>query len=128
EDTYRTLTAADSAIMLIDAAKGVEPQTEKLFQVCRLRGIPIFTFVNKMDREGREPLELMEEVEKLLDIHSVPMNWPVGRGSNFRGLVDLRTREVTVFHRGESKEGRADAESMQWDDAKIAALIGRSEM
>src|SRR3954449_11851360 len=80
EDTYRTLAAADSAVMLIDAAKGVEAQTKKLFQVCRMRGIPIFTFVNKLDRHGREPLELMDEIEQVLGIRSCPLNWPVGMG------------------------------------------------
>ena len=87
EDTYRTLSAADSAVMLIDAAKGVEPQTIKLFKVCRLRGIPIFTFVNKLDRYGRAPLELMDELEKVLGIRACPMNWPIGSGPEFRGRV-----------------------------------------
>ena len=81
EDTYRTLTAADSAVMLIDVAKGVEAQTIKLFQVCSKRGIPIFTFINKLDREGQSPFELMEELEHVLGIRSVPMNWPIGIGS-----------------------------------------------
>lgn len=76
EDTYRTLTAADSAVMLIDSAKGVEAQTKKLFQVCRMRGIPIFTFINKLDREGQDPFTLLEEIEQVLGIHSYPMNWP----------------------------------------------------
>ena len=80
EDTYRTLTAADSAVMLIDVAKGVETQTKKLFQVCRMRGIPIFTFINKLDREGRDPFELLEELEEVLGIRSYPMNWPIGSG------------------------------------------------
>src|SRR5205823_5464111 len=83
EDTYRTLTAADSAVMVIDAAKGVEAQTRKLFQVCRLRNIPILTFINKMDLPGRDPLELMEEVEGVLGIHASPLNWPIGNGSEF---------------------------------------------
>jgi peptide chain release factor 3 len=128
EDTYRTLTAADAAIMLIDAAKGVEPQTEKLFQVCRLRGIPIFTFVNKLDREGREPLELMEEVEKLLDIHCVPANWPIGRGSAFSGVVDRATGRITLFERAEKKEGRAEAKEIDWSDEEVSKLVGESEM
>jgi len=88
EDTFRTLTAADSAVMLIDAAKGVEPQTIKLFDVCRMRGIPIFTFINKLDREGKPPLELLEEIERVLGIRSCPMNWPIGMGGDFRGIYN----------------------------------------
>jgi peptide chain release factor 3 len=97
EDTYRTLTAADCAIMVIDAAKGVETQTRKLFEVCRLRGIPVMTFVNKMDLPGREPLELMEEVEQVLGIHSSAINWPVGSGREFVGVVDRRTKDLILF-------------------------------
>src|SRR6476619_2004694 len=88
EDTYRTLTAADSAIMVIDAAKGVETQTRKLFAVCRMRGIPVLTFINKMDLYGRPPLELMAEVEEVLGIHASAMNWPVGSGREFAGVVE----------------------------------------
>jgi peptide chain release factor 3 len=128
EDTYRTITAADSAIMLIDAAKGVEAQTEKLFQVCRLREMPIFTFINKMDREGREPLELMEEIEKLLGIHCVPVNWPIGTGSNFRGIFDRRRQVCRIFQRADDKGHRSEAIEMPWDDAKIAALVGQAVM
>lgn len=100
EDTYRTLTAADSAVMLIDCAKGVEPQTIKLFQVCRMRGIPIFTFVNKLDREGRHPFELMEEIERVLGIRSVPMNWPIGMGGRFCGVYDRERRRIERFESG----------------------------
>jgi len=100
EDTYRTLTAADSAVMLIDAAKGVEPQTRKLFKVCRMRGIPIFTFVNKMDRHGRDPLELMGEIEEVLGIHATPINWPVGAGPSFRGVYDRMARQLHLFEGG----------------------------
>ena len=88
EDTYRTLTAADSAVMLIDAAKGIEPQTLKLFQVCRMRHIPIFTFINKLDRDGRDPFELLQEIESVLGIHTYPMNWPSGMGHDFLGIYD----------------------------------------
>src|ERR1051326_2784822 len=88
EDTYRTLTAADCAIMVIDAAKGVEKQTRKLFEVCRLRQIPVLTFINKMDMPGRDPLELMNEVENVLQIHSCAMNWPIGAGKQFQGVFD----------------------------------------
>jgi len=97
EDTYRTLTAADAAVMLIDAAKGVEPQTRKLFEVCRMRGIPIFTFLNKLDRPSRDPLDLLDELEKVLGIRSCPVTWPIGSGDRFRGVYDRMTREVLAF-------------------------------
>src|SRR5947208_15395671 len=89
EDTYRTLAAADAAVMLIDSAKGVEAQTRKLFQVCRRRGIPIFTFVNKMDRNGREPLDNLHEVEEVLGIRTCPITWPIGQGPEFKGVFNL---------------------------------------
>lgn len=97
EDTYRTLTAADCAIMVIDASKGVEKQTRKLFEVCRLRKIPVLTFINKMDMPGREPLDLMNEVENVLQIHSFAMNWPIGTGREFRGVVDRISKECLFF-------------------------------
>jgi peptide chain release factor 3 len=100
EDTYRTLIAADSAVMLIDAAKGVEAQTRKLFEVCRLSGIPIFTFINKMDRHGRDPLELIAEIEEVLGIDAVPLNWPVGSGSDFRGVYDRQGQQLLLFSGG----------------------------
>ena len=99
EDTYRTLAAADSAVMLIDSVKGIEPQTIKLFQVCRMRGIPIVTFINKLDRVGRPPLELLDEIERVLGIPTAPMNWPVGSGTSFVGVVDRETRKVLKFDR-----------------------------
>ncbi len=97
EDTYRTLMAADAAVMVIDAAKGVEAQTKKLFKVCTLRHIPIFTFVNKLDREARDPFDLMDEIETVLGIGTYPMNWPIGSGRNFRGVFDRRSRHVLAF-------------------------------
>lgn len=97
EDTYRTLTAADSAVMLIDVAKGVEAQTIKLFQVCRQRGIPIFTFINKLDREGKSPFDLMDELEEVLGIRSVPMNWPIGSGRELCGVYDRMKKQVELF-------------------------------
>lgn len=97
EDTYRTLTAADCAIMVIDAAKGVEKQTRKLFEVCRLRKIPVLTFINKMDMPGRDPLELMHEVENVLEIHSCALNWPIGTAREFQGVVDRLTNEAVFF-------------------------------
>jgi peptide chain release factor 3 len=97
EDTYRTLMAADCAVMVLDATKGVEPQTEKLFKVCARRGIPIMTFVNKMDRPGADPLGVLGEVERVLGIAAAPLNWPVGTGRDFRGLSDRRSRVVSLF-------------------------------
>ncbi len=99
EDTYRTLTAADCALMVIDATTGVQEQTVKLFKVCRMRGIPIMTFVNKMDLPGRDPFELVSEVEEILGINGVPMNWPVGSGKQFQGVVDCQTDELTLFEK-----------------------------
>ena len=97
EDTYRTLMAADAAVMVIDGAKGVEAQTIKLFKVCTLRHIPIFTFVNKLDHDARDPFELMEEIESVLGINTYPMNWPIGSGRNFRGVFDRQSRRVLAF-------------------------------
>ncbi|MCY9593793.1 peptide chain release factor 3 [Paenibacillus chitinolyticus] len=104
EDTYRTLTAADSAVMLIDVAKGVEAQTIKLFQVCRMRGIPIFTFINKLDREGRDPFELLEELEQVLGIRSYPMNWPIGMGKRFCGVYDRQRTQLELFQGDDHKQ------------------------
>ncbi|MCU9612304.1 peptide chain release factor 3 [Caldibacillus lycopersici] len=97
EDTYRTLTAVDSAVMIIDAAKGIEPQTIKLFKVCRMRGIPIFTFINKLDRVGKMPLELLAELEEVLGIESYPMNWPIGMGKEFLGIYDRFYNRIEQF-------------------------------
>src|SRR4051812_22991147 len=97
EDTYRTLTAADSAIMVIDAAKGVETQTRKLFAVCRMRGIPVLTFINKLDLPPKDLFELMEEVEGVLGIHASPRNWPIGEGQQFAGVADCDSKELLLF-------------------------------
>src|ERR1700731_2469836 len=97
EDTYRTLTAVDSAVMVIDAAKGIEARTRKLFEVCRLRDIPIITFINKMDRESRDMFELLDEIEKTLALDTTPMTWPVGRGRDFMGTYDLATGGVRLL-------------------------------
>lgn len=97
EDTYRTLMAVDAAVMVIDSAKGIEAQTKKLFKVVKQRGIPIFTFINKLDRDGREPLDLLEELEELLDIESYPMNWPIGMGKGLAGLYDLYHHRVEFY-------------------------------
>src|SRR5687768_10619378 len=100
EDTYRTLTAVDSAIMVLDAAKGIEPQTLKLFEVCRLRDIPIMTFVNKLDREAKDPIELLDEIHDRLALDVAPMNWPVGMGQNFKGVFDLQGRDYLLLGEG----------------------------
>lgn len=104
EDTYRTLTAVDSVVMIIDSTKGVEPQTIKLFKVCRMRGIPIFTFINKLDREGKDPLELLSEIEEVLGIESYPMNWPIGMGKRFLGIYDRYNEEFVHFNGNEDEE------------------------
>lgn len=117
EDTYRTLTAADSAVMVIDAAKGVETQTRKLFAVCRMRKIPILTFINKMDLPSREVLDLLHELEEVLGIHSVPMNWPIGYAKHFSGLVDLNSKEAILYTKGEHGGAeRAQSETTSLDD------------
>ena len=99
EDTYRTLAAADNAVMLEDAAKGLEPQTRKLFEVCRMRDMPIFTFFNKLDRPGREPLELLDEIEQELGLSTYAVNWPIGMGDQFKGVFDRRKRQFHLFER-----------------------------
>jgi peptide chain release factor 3 len=122
EDTYRTLLAADSAVMLIDAAKGVEPQTKKLFAICRARGIPLFTFINKMDRPSRDPLDLLDELEKVLGIETYPINWPIGNGPSFRGVYDRQSHDVHLFERTEHGAKRAPVRVTDLDDSQFAAL------
>ena len=97
EDTYRTLMAADSAVMVIDASKGVEAQTRKLFKVCAMRHIPVFTFINKMDREARDIFDLLDEIEKELGIPTCPVNWPIGSGKQFAGVYDRKTQKIDLF-------------------------------
>jgi peptide chain release factor 3 len=126
EDTYRTLAAADNAVMLEDAAKGLEPQTRKLFEVCRMRRIPIFTFINKMDRPGREPLALIDEIEKELGLTCWPVNWPIGSGDRFRGVIDRRSREVILFERAE--RGRQSAEKRLAAHAPELATLVEPEL
>ena len=123
EDTYRVLTAVDSVVMVIDAAKGVESQTRKLFEVCRLRGIPIFTFINKMDRPGREPLELLDDLESVLGIAACPMNWPLGTGFEFKGVWDRQVRAAWFFERTPSGMFRAPVQTGGWDDPEIRARL-----
>jgi peptide chain release factor 3 len=119
EDTYRTLTAVDSAVMVIDAAKGIEARTRKLFEVCRLRDIPIITFINKMDRESRDPFDLMDEIEKTLALDTTPLTWPVGRGRDFLGTYDIATGGVRLLEGGGAKTGQAEK-------IAISELAGRS--
>jgi len=129
EDTYRTLAAADAAVMLIDAAKGVEPQTKKLFKVCRMREIPIFTFVNKLDRFGRSPLDLMDELEQVLGIRAYPMNWPIGMGPEFRGVYDRAKREVHVFSAGGTHgESEVSDRTVSIDSPEIHSVLSEREL
>lgn len=125
EDTYRTLMAADSAVMVIDGAKGVEAQTRKLFKVCTMRGLPIFTFINKMDREARDPFELCEEIEKELGIETYPVNWPIGCGKQFQGVYDRR-RETIIHFTSNTHAKAATATKVALDDPKLAELVGES--
>ena len=122
EDTYRTLMAADAAVMVIDGAKGVEPQTRKLFKVCAMRHIPIFTFVNKMDRETKDPFELLDEVERELGIETYAMNWPIGCGKDFMGVYD-REKSQLLFFSGTSGKNRAEREEVDLYDERVAELL-----
>jgi len=122
EDTYRTLAAADNAVMLEDAAKGLEPQTRKLFEVCRMRQIPIFTFINKMDRPGRDPLSLLDEIESELGLTPWAVNWPIGSGEQFRGVIDRRTRRVILFSRAE-RGRQAEELEMDADDPRLLEMV-----
>ena len=124
EDTYRTLTAADCAIMLIDAAKGVEEQTKKLFHVCRMRGTPIVTFVNKLDRPARDPFELMSEVEDVLGLQTVPITWPVGSGELFRGVYDMQGKRVLTFERTAKNARKAPVKVGGIEDPKLGEILG----
>ena len=123
EDTYRTLMAADSAVMVIDGAKGVEPQTRKLFKVCAMRHIPIFTFINKMDREARDPFELLDELENELGIETYACNWPIGSGKEFQGVYDRRGEQLLLFS-GVSGKNRADKLAVTLDDPQVTEILG----
>jgi len=124
EDTYRTLAAADSAVMLIDSAKGVEPQTIKLFEVCRMRKIPIVTFINKMDRHGRDPLDLLDEIERVLGIPCTPANWPIGAGQTFQGVYDRWSQQLLCFERAESGAYKAPMQVASIEDVALRNSIG----
>jgi len=123
EDTYRTLAAADNAVMLIDAAKGLEPQTRKLFEVCQMRSLPIFTFVNKLDRPGREALELLDEIEQELGMKTYAVNWPIGMGDRFQGVFDRVNKQVHLFERRSHGSKAADETIFDIDDPKLEELI-----
>ena len=123
EDTYRTLMAADSAVMVIDGSKGVEAQTRKLFKVCAMRHIPIFTFVNKMDREAKDPFDLLDELERELGIETYAVNWPIGCGKEFQGVYDRQKGRIDFFS-GVSGKNRADRMEVEPDDPKVDELIG----
>lgn len=124
EDTYRTLMAADSAVMVIDGSKGVEAQTRKLFKVCVMRHIPIFTFINKMDRDANDTFDLLDEIEKELGIATCPINWPIGSGKNFKGVYDRNTKKVKIFE--DTLKGTKEGTEREFDieDAALEEIIG----
>ena len=124
EDTYRTLMAADSAVMVIDGSKGVEAQTIKLFKVCVMRHIPIFTFINKMDREAKDPFELMSEIEEVLGIHTCPVNWPIGCGKNFKGVYDRQTKTITTFTAAMGGQKEVASRTFDVEGEDVDAVIG----
>jgi peptide chain release factor 3 len=124
EDTYRVLAAVDSAVMLIDAAKGVEPRTLKLFEVCRIRKLPVMTFVNKMDRPGRDPLDLLDEVSKTLNIKTVPLNWPIGEAQDFTGVYDRIARKAVLWERAAAGTEVVPEVRYDLDDPALEAWIG----
>ncbi|MEO0394503.1 MAG: peptide chain release factor 3 [Cyanobacteria bacterium P01_A01_bin.137] len=128
EDTYRTLAAADNAVMLEDAAKGLEPQTRKLFEVCKMRGLPIFTFFNKLDRPGQEPLALLDEIEKELELFTYAVNWPVGMGDRFKGVFDRRKRQFHLFERQAHGTKTATDTVLDWGDPRIEELVGDDDV
>lgn len=123
EDTYRTLMAADSAVMVIDASKGVENQTRKLFKVCVMRKIPIFTFINKMDREARNPFDLLEEIEQELGIKTYPVNWPIGSGKSFKGVYD-RGKKTIISFTANGGHHEVESQEVNLNDEKLSSIIG----
>ena len=125
EDTYRTLMAADSAVMVIDGSKGVEAQTRKLFKVCVMRHIPIFTFINKMDRDANDTFDLLDEIEKELGIATCPVNWPIGSGKNFKGVYDRNTKKDMLF--SDTLKGTKEGEEKDFDinDSALTTEIGQ---
>ena len=127
EDTYRTLMAADSAVMVIDGAKGVEAQTRKLFKVCARRHIPIFTFINKMDREARDSFELVDEIERELGIPCCPVNWPIGSGKSFKGVYDRQTEKVLIFHDTQKGTKEGEIEEIGLEDGDLGRFVTEDE-
>jgi peptide chain release factor 3 len=123
EDTYRTLAATDSAVMVLDSAKGIEPQTRKLFEVCRMRHIPILCFINKLDHPGRDPFDLVSEIERELHVAAVPMNWPIGNGPTFQGVFDLRKQQVLRFERSAHGASIAPVTVSGLDDPRVDAEV-----
>lgn len=128
EDTYRTLAAADNAVMLVDAAKGLETQTRKLFEVCRLRDIPIFTFINKMDRPARNPMELLDEIENELGLKVFAVTWPIGDGDTFRGIYNRLTRDVHLYDRNPRGRKQAEETIIGLDDVRLSTFINEKEL
>ena len=126
EDTYRTLVAADSAVMLIDGAKGVEAQTIKLFHVCKMRGIPIFTFINKLDRAIKDPFDLMQEIEDVLGIRSYPMNWPIGIDGDFKGVYNRKMKQIELFTGGNHGQSVVESSKGTVEDPIFKDLLGES--
>lgn len=124
EDTYRTLMAADNAVMVIDGAKGVEPQTIKLFKVCVMRHIPIFTFINKFDREARDPFELLDDIESVLGIRTCPINWPIGCGHNFKGVYDRNSETVELFKANAGGTKEVETTEVSIHDPALRDMIG----
>lgn len=125
EDTYRTLVAADNAVMVIDCAKGVEEQTKKLFRVCQLRNIPIFTFINKLDRQGQDPYVLLEDLENALGIRGCPMNWPIGNGKDFKGVYNRDAGIVQLFSDGNHGQAKSKSQKISINDPSLENLIGQ---
>ena len=124
EDTYRTLMAADSAVMVIDGSKGVEKQTIKLFKVCVMRNIPIITFINKMDRDAKNPFDLLEDIENVLGINTYPVNWPIGSGKEFKGVYDRNTEKILCFT---ANNGQKEVEKQEYslDDPALDDVLGK---
>mmetsp|Transcript_54636 Transcript_54636/g.132681 ORF Transcript_54636/g.132681 Transcript_54636/m.132681 type:complete len:247 (+) Transcript_54636:569-1309(+) len=133
EDTYRALAAADNAIMLIDAAKGLEPQTRKLFEVCRLRGLPLFTFANKMDRPALTPYEIMDQIQEEFDLESYPVLWPIGDGDRFKGVLDRMENVVHLYQKPTARGGKAEVVEVPFDESpetlkKLEEMINDDEL
>ncbi|MGE0172878.1 MAG: peptide chain release factor 3 [Oligoflexales bacterium] len=124
EDTYRTLTAVDSVLMLIDAAKGVEEQTKKLFEVCKMQKTPVIAFINKMDKEARDPFELLHEIENILKIQTCPVVWPIGMGDSFKGVYNQQEQKLLLYSRTENRGQQAEAVELSVDDSKLDDIAG----